>query len=160
MEVALEVEVLGVSVHPSQQADEFYDHCTTGLIVNAERPEIVRQDAEDEPHFETSVDHLVGEGNFFDQPQRMIQRYDVPHRTQSDLAGADGGSDRVQVKRRHPALIRSEMMLDAKAVIKAEFVSHLQLAPQLLVALRRGHASLIPHMGKMRKFHNDMASFL
>ncbi len=58
-----------------------------------------------------------------------MERYDVPHRTQPDLAGAGGGGDSIQVGRRHPALIGSEMMLDAKAVIKAEFVSHLQLAP-------------------------------
>lgn len=52
------------------------------------------------------------------------------------------------------------MMLDTKTLIQAHLVSHLQLAPQLLVALRRGHASFTPHMGKMRKFHTDIASFL
>jgi hypothetical protein len=52
------------------------------------------------------------------------------------------------------------MMLDTKAVIEAKVVSCLQLAPQLLVALRRGHARFLPHMSEMRKFHNDMASLL
>src|SRR2546427_12175321 len=89
----------------------------------------------------------------------MMERHDVPHRAQPDLVSAGGSCDRVEVGRRHPALIGAEMMLDAKAVIKAELVSHLKLAPQLLVALRRGHTSFIPHMGEMRKFHNGIASF-
>jgi len=130
------------------------------LVVDAERPEIIWQDAGDQPHFETPVDHLVGEGNFFSQPQRMMQRHDVPHRAQPDLAGAGSSSDRVQIGRRHPALIGSEMMLDTKAIIKAALVSHFQLAPQLLVALCRCQASFIPHMSEMCKFHNDIASFL
>jgi hypothetical protein len=52
------------------------------------------------------------------------------------------------------------MVLDTKAVLKAEFVSQLQLAPQLLVALGWCQASLVPHMGEMCKFHNDMISIL
>ena len=89
-----------------------------------------------------------------------MQWHDVPHHTQPDLASAGGGCDSVNVGRGHPALIGSEMMLDAKTVVEAEFVSQLQLTPQLLVALCRCHASILPYMGEMRKVHNDIVSLL
>ena len=50
-------------------------------------------------------------------------------------------------------------MLDAEAVIEAELVAQHELAPQLLVALRRRHAGLAPNMGEMGKLHRA-SSFL
>src|ERR1700720_2612645 len=45
------------------------------------------------------------------------------------------------------------MMLDREAIIEAQFVAKLELAPKLLVALRRAHAGLAPDVGEVGKLH-------
>jgi len=44
-------------------------------------------------------------------------------------------------------------MLDAETVVEAELVAELKLAPELLVALMRGHVGLAPDMGEVSEFH-------
>src|ERR1700726_2992855 len=83
----------------------------------------------------------------------MIKRHDVAHRPDAQPLGARAGADRVQARRRHPALVGTEMMLDAERMIEAELVAQGELAPELFVALVRRHAGLGPDMGKMREFH-------
>ena len=39
------------------------------------------------------------------------------------------GGNRVEARRRHPAFVRPEMVLDAKAVVEAEFIAQLEFAP-------------------------------
>jgi hypothetical protein len=73
-------------------------------------------------------------------------------------AGARAGADRVQAGRRHPAFVGAAVVFDAKAVIEAERVARLQLTPQLLVALVRGHPRFAPNMRKMGELHGATTS--
>src|SRR4029078_12637651 len=53
-----------------------------------------------------------------------------------------------------PALVGTEMMLDAEGIVVTKPVAHLKLAPQFLVALVRGHAWLAPDMREMGELHS------
>src|SRR5471032_2855354 len=88
----------------------------------------------------------------------MVERHHVAHRADPHVAGARAGADRVQAGRRYPALVRAEVVLDAKAIVKAERVARFQLTPQLLVALVRGHPRLAPNMRKMGELHGATTS--
>ena len=83
----------------------------------------------------------------------MIERHDVAHRPDPHAFGARAGADGVKARRRHPAFVGTEVMLDAKRIVEAKLVAQLQLAPQLFVALMRRHARLGPDVRKMREFH-------
>src|SRR6202030_3032407 len=63
------------------------------------------------------------------------------------------GADRIKARRRHPALVRAEMMLDAERMVEAELIAQSKLAPELLVARVRRHAGFCPDVGEMGKFH-------
>src|ERR1700685_3810971 len=83
----------------------------------------------------------------------MIERHDMAHRPDAKPLGAGAGADRIKARRRHPAFVGPEMMLDAERIIEAEFVASLQFAPQLFVTPMRRHSGLGPDMGEMREFH-------
>jgi hypothetical protein len=83
----------------------------------------------------------------------MIERHDVAHRPDAQPLGARAGADRVKARRRHPALVGAEVVLDAERMVEAERVAQSELAPELLVAFVRRHAGLGPDMGEMGKFH-------
>ena len=86
----------------------------------------------------------------------MVQRHDEAHRADAKAFGSRAAGDSVERRRRHPAFVRTEMMLDAEAVVEAEVVTELKLAPELLVALVRGHVGLAPDMGEVGKFHGGI----
>ncbi len=56
------------------------------------------------------------------------------------------------------------MMLDAEAVVEAEVVAERKLAPELLVALVRGHVGLAPGHGRSGRIswggHSNAAQFV
>src|SRR5215510_6377555 len=158
MNVALKGERLRLAIGSAQVVDEFERRRFAQVVVEAERLEIVRVDAGDEAELHAAADHLVDDGDFLCQPQRMIKRHDVAHRPDTDPAGAGGGADDVDAGGGNPALVGSEMVLDAESVVVAKFVAQLKFAPQLLIALVRGHAWLAPDMRKMGKLHAAVSS--
>src|SRR5262245_57352610 len=153
MNVALKGERLRLAIGSAQVVDEFERRRFAQVVVEAERLEIVRVDAGDEAELHAAADHLIDEGDFLCQSQRMIERHDVAHRPDTDLAGARGGADDVDAGGGNPALVRAEMVLDAERVVVTKFVAQLKFAPQLLIALVRCHAWLAPDMRKMGKLH-------
>ena len=64
-------------------------------VVETEWAEIVRVDTGDETKLHPAAQHLVDEGDLFGEPQRMIERHDVPHRPDAHPLGAGTGADRV-----------------------------------------------------------------
>src|ERR1035438_3291621 len=88
----------------------------------------------------------------------MVERHDIAHGTDAHAARACARSNRVQTRRRHPALVRTEVMFDAEAVIEAKSVAEFKLAPQLLITLVRVHSRLAPDMRKMRELHYAISS--
>src|SRR6202008_1605123 len=78
---------------------------------------------------------------------------DVTHRPDAQPFGARAGADRVKARRRHPAFVGTEMMLDAERMVEAELIAQRELAPELLVARVRRHAGFCPDVGEMGKFH-------
>ncbi len=86
----------------------------------------------------------------------MVQRHDEAHGADAEPLGSRAAGDGVERRRRHPAFVGAEMMLDAEAVVEAEIVAELKLAPELLVALMRGHAGLAPDMGEVSEFHREV----
>ncbi len=83
----------------------------------------------------------------------MIERHDVAHGADPHAPCARRRPDHIEPGRRHPAFVGPEMVLDAEAIVEAEVVAERELAPELLVALVRGHTGLAPDMGEVREFH-------
>ena len=135
--------------------DEFHGRILALLKIDPERGEEFGVDARHQAKLHAPAEHLVGDGDLLDQPQRMIERDDHAHRPDAQTLGALGRGNRKQVRRRHPAFFRTEMMLDAEPVIESQRVAELELTPKLLVALMRRHAVLAPDMGEMRELHGD-----
>ena len=52
------------------------------------------------------------------------------------------------------------MMLDTEAIVEAEVVAERKLAPELFVALVRGHVGLAPDMGEVGEFHGEVIPML
>jgi len=61
-------------------------------------------------------------------------------------ARARGRAGAINRRRRHPAFIGIEVMLDGKAKVETQLVASRQLAPSLFVSLRHSHARLVPYM--------------
>ena len=151
--LAVKRERLRVAERRAQIIDEFQRRRFALPVVETERAEVIRIDAGHEPKLHAAAEHLIDDGDFLGEPQRMIERHDVAHRPDAQPLGARAGADRVERRRRHPAFVGPEMMLDAERVVEAELVAQLQFAPQLLVALVRRHSGLGPDVGEMRELH-------
>ena len=124
--MAVKRERLRVAERRAQIIDEFERRRLALPIVQAERAEIIRIDAGHEAKLHPPAQHLVDDGDLLGQPQRMIERHDIAHRADAQALGPRAGADRVQARRRHPALVGTEMMLDAERMIEAELVAQLQ----------------------------------
>src|SRR4030095_14129084 len=72
----------------------------------------------------------------------------MPH-----LSRARRRAGAINRRRRHPALVGIEVMLDGKTNVQTELVAGCQLAPVWFVALRRCHARFVPYMREVREFH-------
>ena len=156
--LAVKRERLRLTERRAQIIDELERRRFALAVVEPKRPEVIGVDAGNKPKLHPPAEHLIDDGDFFGQPQRMIERHDVAHRTDAQPLGARPGTDRIKRRRRHPALVGPEMMLDAERIIETKFVAGLKLAPQLLVALMRRHSGLGPDVGEVGKFHGDSVS--
>ena len=134
--------------------DEFHGDRFAHLVVEAEMGERIGGDAGHQSHLQPPAEHLIDYSDFFNQARRMMQRHQKPHGAEAHIFGARAGAHRIEGRRRHPAFIGAEMVLDAKAVIETQLVGQYNFPPELVVALAGGHAGLAPDMGKMREFHS------
>ena len=151
--LAVERKRLRLAEGRAHVLDEFERRRLPCAIVETEGPEEMRIDAGNEAELHAAAEHLIDNRDLFGEPQRMIKRHNVPHRSDAQTPGARAGGNRVQAWRRHPAFVGTKMMLDAKGVVEPDLVAHCKLAPELLIALMRRHAGLRPNVGKMRKLH-------
>ncbi len=152
--LAVKRERLGVAERRAQIVDEFQRRRFALAVIEAERPEVIRIDAGHEAELHAAAEHLIDDRDLFGEAQRMIERHDIAHRPDAQPLGPRAGADRVKARRRHPAFVGPEMMLDAKRIIEAEPVAQFELAPQLLITLMRRHAGLGPDVGEVREFHS------
>ena len=146
-------ERLRVAERRAHIVDEFERRRFALAVVQAEGAEIIRIDAGHEAKLHAAAEHLVDDGDLLGKPQRMIERHDIAHRPDAQPLGARAGADRIKARRRHPAFVGTEMMLDAERMVEAELVAQCKLAPELLVTRVRRHAGLRPDVGEMGKFH-------
>src|SRR5437016_383055 len=93
------------------------------VVVDAERSEITGTDAGNEAALKTPVQRLVDDGDLFGEAERIVQRHDEAHGADAKPFGSRAAGDGVERGRRHPAFVGAEMMLDAEAVVEAEFVT-------------------------------------
>src|SRR5580692_9321993 len=151
--LAVKRERLRLAERRAQIIDEFQRRRLALAVVEPERPEVIGIDAGHQAKLHAAAEHLIDDGDFFRQPQRMIERDDIAHRPNAQPLSARAGADRIKARRRHPAFVGPEMMLDAERIIEAELVARGQFAPQLLVTLMRRHPGLGPDVGEVREFH-------
>ena len=154
--VAVEGERLLVAIGGAQVVHELEGRRFAEVVVDAERREIARADAGHEAAFEAAAEHLIDDGDLLGEAERMVQRHDEAHGADAQALGSRAAGDGVERRRRHPAFVGAEMMLDAEAVVEAEVVAERKLAPELLVALMRGHVGLAPDMGEVGEFHREV----
>src|SRR5262245_33782285 len=72
----------------------------------------------------------------------------MPH-----LARVPSGAGAIDRRRRHPAFVGIEVMLNGETKVETEPVAGFELAPQLFVSLGGSQARLVPHMREVREFH-------
>src|SRR5215467_12378933 len=149
VDFAMEGERLPLAICGAKIIDELERRRLPQIVVEAEGLEIIGVDARHQSELHAPAEHLIDDGDLLDQTQGMIERHNIAHRTDTDAARAHARRDGVQTRRRHPALVGPEMMLDAETVIEAKLVAQPKLAPQLLIALVRIHSWLSPDMREM-----------
>ena len=121
--LAVKRERLGLAERRPQVINEFQRRRLALAVIEPERPEVIGIDAGHEPKLHAAAEHLIDDGDLFGQPQRMIERHDIAHRPDAQPLGSRPGADRVKRRRRHPALVWPEMMLDAERIIEAERIA-------------------------------------
>ena len=122
--LAVKRERLRLAEGRAHIVDEFERRRFARAVIEAERPEIIRIDAGNEAELHAAAEHLIDNRDLLGEPQRMIERHDIAHRPDAQPPGARAGADRVQARRRHPAFVGTEMMLDAEGVIEPDLVAH------------------------------------
>src|ERR1700730_3335256 len=124
MEIAaVERKGLGLAECRTHVIDKFERRRLAEIIVETERAKIICIDSGNEPQLHATAEHLIDNCDLLGQAQGMVQRDNVTHRAKAQTTRACARSDCVQTRRGHPALIRAEVMLDAKPVIKAELIT-------------------------------------
>src|SRR6185312_8450021 len=123
---ALKGERLRFAIGRPQIVDEFKRRRFAQVVVEAEWLEILRVYPGDEAELHAPADHLVDECDLLSQPQRVVERHDVAHRADADPAGARGRADDVDAGRGNPALVGTEMMLDAEGIVVTKPVAQLK----------------------------------
>jgi hypothetical protein len=126
------------------------------LEIGAVGPEKIRYDTRNQTELEPAVRYVVQHGGVLDDAQRIVERHNIAHGADAQPARARRRRGAVNRRRRHPAFVGVEVVLDAKSEVKAELVGKPELAPELLVALGGVHARLIPDVREMSEFHSAL----
>jgi hypothetical protein len=121
--VAVEREGLRLAECRTHVIDKFEGRRLAEIIVEPEGAEIIRIDAGNEPQLHAAAEHLIDNRDLLGQTQGMVERNNVTHGANAQTTCACACADRIQTRRRHPALVGTEVMLDAKAVIEAELIA-------------------------------------
>src|ERR1700730_8261312 len=110
--VAVEREGLRLAEDHTKVIDKFERRRLAEIIVEPEGPEIIRIDSGNEPQLHATAEHLIDNCDLLGQAQGMVERDNVTHRANAQTTRACARADRIQPRRRHPALIGAEVMLD------------------------------------------------
>src|ERR1700724_1052204 len=121
--VAVEREGLRPAECHTHVIDKFERRRLAEIIIESERAKIIRIDSGNEPQLHPATEHLIDNRDLFGQAQGMVQRDNVTHRANAQTTRTCARADRIQTRRRHPALVRTEVMLDTKPVIEAELIA-------------------------------------
>src|SRR5688572_17747429 len=132
--------------------------CAAILEIGAVGSKKIWHDARNETELETAVGNVVQYCDIFRNAERIVERHHISHRADAHAFGPRGRRCAVDRRRRHPAFVGIEVMLDAKSEIKPGFIRERQLAPQLFIARGWSHAWLVPDMRKMRELHRAISS--
>src|ERR1700685_3936961 len=116
-------ERLGVAERRAHVVDEFKRRRLALAVVQTEGAEKIRIVAGPRAELHAAAEHLVDDGDLLGKPQRMIERHDIAHRPDAQPLGARAGADRIKARRRYPAFVGAEMMLDAERMVEAERVA-------------------------------------
>src|ERR1700738_5696419 len=112
MEIAsVEREGLDLAECHTHVIDKFERRRLAEIIIESERAKIICIDSGNEPQLHAATEHLIDNRDFFGQAQGMVQRDNVTHRAETQTTRACACSDRVQTRRRNPALIRAAVLL-------------------------------------------------
>ena len=85
--LAVKRERLHLAECRAQIIDEFQRRRFALAVIEPERPEVIGIDAGHEPKLHAAAEHLVDDGDFLGQPQRMIERHDIAHRPDAQPFG-------------------------------------------------------------------------
>ena len=92
----MKAEGLFLAVCRTHVVDKFQRGRFSEFVVDSEGTEIVGSNAWYEAAFHSASQHLVDDGDFLDEPQRMVKRHDVAHRSYAHSLGASPCADRIE----------------------------------------------------------------
>ena len=152
--LAVERERLRVAERRAQIVDEFERRRFALAVIEAERAEIIRIDAGHEAELHAAAEHLIDDGDFLGEPQRMIERHDVAHRPDAQSLGARAGADRDTGSATTSSSRRDEN--DARRRRSDRSRARRTIAVRAKAAHNADAASsgLGPDVGEMREFHD------
>src|SRR5262245_41442868 len=127
------------------------------LKISAVRSKEIRHDSRNQTELEPAVGDVIQHGRILDNSQRVVERRDIAHGADTQLPCARRSRRTVDRRRRHPAFVGVEVVLDAKPKVEAALIGKSDLAPELVVALGGVHARLIPNMREVSEFHRNIS---
>src|ERR1700730_10273442 len=92
--------------------DKFERRRLAEIIVESERAKIICIDSGNEPQLHATAEHLIDNCDLLGQAQGTVEWDNVTHRANAQTPRTCARADRIQPRRRHPALIGAEVMLD------------------------------------------------
>src|SRR5436190_11352132 len=120
---AVERERLPLAECRAHVIDKFECWRLAQIIVEPERTEIIGIDSRNKPQLHAAAEHLIDDRDLLRQTQGMVERDDVTHGADAQATRAGARADGVETRRGHPALVGTEVMLDAKTVIETELIA-------------------------------------
>src|SRR5262245_29597944 len=113
----------------------------------------VRHNSRHQTKLQAPVQYVVQDPGILGDWQGVVKRSDETHWAMPHLARVPNRAGAIDGRRGHPTFVGIEVMLNGETKVETELVAGFELAPQLFVSLRHGHARLVPHMREVREFH-------